>query len=113
MQGPSIEGSGWAVLGKVGLPDLYACQVSQFNDKGKAQLKLAVPDLSKFEFNSSSDYQNNCSEWQEGADFLLCRKPRGGSVVKDKTEFTTLIKKNHEEFSVRPVITPISLPHYH
>ena len=31
--------------------------MSHLTDKGKAKLKLAVPDLSQFEFNTRSDYQ--------------------------------------------------------
>ena len=68
MQGSTIEGLSWAVWGLVGVPDLDTCQqVSRLTDKGKPKLKLAVPDLSNFEFNTSSDDQKNCSEWQDGA----------------------------------------------
>ena len=71
MDATSFEGS----VGKVWSPRpgcMDACHISHHTDRGKAKLKMVVPDLNKFEVHTN---QTNCSECQDETEFLLGKKP--------------------------------------
>ena len=56
----------------------------------KGKIKLAFPDLSRFEFNTGNKYRINSSLWMDGLEFVAGRKEKGKDPVTDEGEVGVL-----------------------
>ena len=66
----------------------------------KGKIKLAFPDLSRFEFNAGNKYRINSSLWMDGLEFMAGRKEKGKDPVTDEGEVEKILRTNGEEFSL-------------